>query len=224
MSPTTFYPYVLDGYRDETTFSFRTDTTLVGVSFAVFTRSGQVVRRERIGTRYRGPVSWRWDGRTGSGHLLVAGDYRIEATARTADRRTLAITSPQVTSATTVEKKRVRQVRLGDAPSGRARSDGCRLTADRRNDTLELDCRGQGRDAGALATYDFRLPTGVPGTSPRNIEWRVHGQTRAGGSGLVSTTGRKIAADRYRVVVRVTGDRSYRIDSVTLACTAYVGR
>lgn len=226
VSPATIYPWFVDGYRDTTRFSFRTDRDLLGVSIAVFTADGDVVRRARLGARRAGEVRWRWDGRTGSGHLLVAGDYRIEATVRTDDRRTLAITSPTVTSATTARQERIRVERLGADPSSVTRSRGCRATRDR-YDRLTLACRGAGDDAVARATYDFRLPAGPPGTHPRDLRWRVDGRSGTGGTGGtgdVRITGRKVSERLFRVEVRVTGDRAYVVRSAVLAYTAYVGR
>jgi hypothetical protein len=87
VGPSPFFPIERDGFRDTTTFRFRTNLRAADL-IQVVTSTHRLVRNERIGTRRgRTTHAWTWDGRDGHGHRLRPGTYRIRVVARHFDQK-----------------------------------------------------------------------------------------------------------------------------------------
>ena len=82
VGPTPFFPIERDGFRDATTFRFRTSLRAFDL-MQVETRSHRLVRNERLGSLAGHKThTWVWNGRDGRGHRLRPGTYRIRVVAR----------------------------------------------------------------------------------------------------------------------------------------------
>lgn len=87
VGPSPFFPIERDGFRDRTTFRFRTSLRAVDL-VQVATRSHRLVRNERLGSLAGHTThAWVWNGRDGRGHRLRAGTYRVRVVARHFDQK-----------------------------------------------------------------------------------------------------------------------------------------
>lgn len=88
VGPSPFFPLEHDGFRDTTTFRFRTSLRAFDLIQVVTSTTHRLVRNERIGMR-RGKRThaWVWNGRDGRGHRLRPGTYRIRVVARHFDQK-----------------------------------------------------------------------------------------------------------------------------------------
>jgi len=87
VGPSPFFPLERDGFRDTTTFRFRTSLHASDL-IQVETSAHRLVRNERIGTlRGHATHAWTWDGRDGRGHRLRPGTYRIRVVAQHFDQK-----------------------------------------------------------------------------------------------------------------------------------------
>jgi subtilisin family serine protease/flagellar hook assembly protein FlgD len=73
---------VRDGYRDDVTVQGTLRERVRWVELQVRSRSGALVRTERIGRRKEGPVQVRWDGRTERGRIAPSGTYSARLVAQ----------------------------------------------------------------------------------------------------------------------------------------------
>jgi hypothetical protein len=87
VGPTPFYPLEQDGYRDATTFRFRTSLGAVD-TIQIINRRGVLVRQVRLGklTGHR-THAWTWTGRNAGGRHVSPGKFRIRVVAVHFDKR-----------------------------------------------------------------------------------------------------------------------------------------
>ncbi|GAA4820089.1 FlgD immunoglobulin-like domain containing protein [Nocardioides caeni] len=208
VTPRTFYPRVVDGYRDTATVRYSLSRP-ASVVITVLDAAGRTVRTHAPGVLEPGHRSWRWNGRTADGGRAELGRYRMRVTARAAGV-TRRATSETVTLATKTVNTTHRLDKAGH--SGAAATGGsCYVTRSAYDGTADLDCWG-GRFA--RMRYSFSIPAGA-----RNFRWAVTGATTGADiccDGTIRKTGSRPAARRYVVEVRVSGWRAYEVAGVRL--------
>jgi len=90
-SPATFYPVVVDGYRDTTDIRFSLAADSVDTSVTVYEPDdfgrccGAPVRSADLGPLAKGRRAWTWDGTDDGSALAPTGRYFVRVTATDAD-------------------------------------------------------------------------------------------------------------------------------------------
>lgn len=208
VTPTTFYPRVQDGYRDDTNVTWETNGH-ADVSIDVLNSSGTSVRHDDVSSDYSG--SWAWDGTTNGGANAWTGYYTLElvgtdpdtGATETVDRRVRLLTGYQTS---TVSKRKT-----GYATTSTSHSSSCYVDRDAYDETTGLDC-WWGRYA--QANYGFSLPSNA-----YNVTWGVAGYPGCCSSGSISKWGNRASSTYYRVHVKVTGSREYIVERVRATYT-----
>lgn len=219
--PSTFYPYVKDGYRDTTVVGYRVYGR-VRTQALVYGPNG-LVRSVDLG--FKGDssewasdgmdYSWAWNGRNNAGSLVPSGkSYSIVIkTTETVNGQPYA---SQVSSSATVARGyrtlSVSKSRDGYDNSSQARS-GCDIHRAYWTDSdLFLDCWGGDY---ALARYAFAIPANAT-----NLRWSVNGAAHCCSSpGVTRKTFSRPNPRTAVVQVKVTGWHSYQINRVNLSYT-----
>lgn len=208
VSPSSFYPTVRDGYRDEATVRFRLNRE-ARVYARVVRPNGSVVRTVNLGTT-KGR-SWAWNGRKGNGAMAAKGSYSIKISAATSEAPAGSISRKrQVGLKKGYRTERDSAERTGYDTSSTKHSSSCYVDRWSYDQTTELDCWG---GSYAKATYGFKVPSSAYG-----ISFHVSG-TNGGccSGGSVKKTGDRASSTSYRVTVKVNDWRSYFVENVRIA-------
>jgi hypothetical protein len=90
-APSSFYPVILDGFRDTTTIGFRLTAPTATTTAHVFRADahgrccGTPVRTEALGPLAKGSRTWRWDGTRTDGSTVSSGRFFVRIHATDAD-------------------------------------------------------------------------------------------------------------------------------------------
>ena len=203
LSAQSFYPTVVDGFRDSVTASWTSNKTAGHVA-KVLNSNGAVVRRAELGDLAAGAHQWVWNGRSTSGSRVPVGTYRIRLEADDhAGSTRMFVRSVLVRSSYVV--RRHSMARAGSS-SATSTSGPCFVTRSTRQGTTNLDCWG-GRYA--RASYTFRLPADAYA-----VRYSLSGQRTAADiccSGRIMQSGSRVSRTAFRVTATVTGWRAYDV-------------
>ena len=208
VSPSAFYPTVVDGFRDSVTASWTSNKT-AGHVVKVLDSRGSVVRRADLGDLAAGTHRWAWNGRSTSGSRVAVGSYRIRVDADDHAGSTPRSPGRSWSAAATASGATAWRGPATPAPPAPAAAASSPATA-RQDDQPGLLGR-------ALRTRLLHLPP--PGR-------RVRGQVLALGArsaadiccyGRISRAGSRVSKTAFRVTATVTGWRAYDVRRVAVS-------
>ena len=209
LSATSFYPTVVDGYRDTVALTWTSNVPADHV-VRVLNSRGSVVRSAAYSMINAGPHTWTWNGRNNSGTRMPAGTYRLQVTATDAALNTRSFTR-SVTVATGYRYHRGSTARSGEVSSVATRGT-CYATRSSYEALTNLDCWG---GSYAIAAYTFRVPTGTYA-----VRYSVSGGYADSDiccDGRMTRSLTRVTPTAYRVKVRVNGWRAYDIYRVAVS-------
>ena len=215
ISATSFYPRVVDGYRDTVVTRWGSNR-VADTTVSILNSRGTVVRRAAYSAIAAGSHMWTWNGRTSAGTAVPTGAYRVRISA-TADGVTRTFTKA-VTVATALVN-RSGSARRSGYDSYDSASRNCYVTGDSYYETTTLDCWG---GKYARATYNFRVPA-----SAFNVHWSARGWLTDADiccTGRVTRTGRRLSSTLFQVRAQVNGWRAFEVESAAVSYTYKVRR
>lgn len=215
ISATSFYPRVVDNYRDTVTTRW-TSNRAANTSIAVLNSRGTAIRRQSFIGLAPGAHSWAWNGRMSDRRVAAVGMYRVRVTAAVAGvTRTF---TRSVAISTALVNRSGSAARDGDVSSVAA-SDSCYVTQDSYNLITSLDCWG-GRYA--MANYNFRVPA-----SAFNVHWSARGTAPVSDiccDGRITRTGKRLSSTLFQIRAQVSGWRAFDVDRAAISYTYKVRR
>ena len=203
--PSTFYPYVRDGYRDR--LMVRWDLNKQArIVILIRNNSGRTVRRADLGVH--GDGSWKWDGKNGGGSRVPTGAYNVVFHASALGETKGA--SRKVHVARGWRTKKASKTRCGGCPPGVwAHSAGCAVGFDvvESGDAF-LVCNG-----GDFAVIAWRFS--VPANAFK-LSYRIIGEVGCCAPGEVATSKGRPKKTVFKVAAGVSGFRSLWIEQVRI--------
>lgn len=220
----TFYPLVVDGYRDKTKVTIDDNLDYWKIRADVYNASGRHIRK--LGVVGKADDEWTyfwseatWNGKKGDGTMARKGQYRITVTAMTDVQNpdgdfveTPVTASRTVTIAGGFKDRRITKERRGADTTSRSHGRGC--YTDAAQQVLELACWD---GTYAKATWRFRIPGNAT-----DVRKTLFGPSGWDHGGKLIMTGRRIRPRVYLITAKVTKWRQEYFDAVQVRYTTRV--
>jgi hypothetical protein len=179
-TPSPFYPWVDDGYRDDTTIGFRlaadtTDTVLRLYAADAYGRCcGPEIRAEDLGPLPSGAHGWVWDGKDGVGTLQPKGTYFARILATDTEDRSKVSKGLQVELSKGTIRRTATKEKHGSAYAKvsavrvTAIGGNCNVSRDRSTHEALIRCA----NANVTVTWKWQL---APGERIEKVSFRIDG-------------------------------------------------